>query len=555
MSGSPGESNELKELLGAVRDGQVTEEQLARLEALLAEDPVARAYYLEYISLCSTLRHYQGRVLASKSEPFQPRTIRPAQRSWWGRWPKRLTWTLVAAAALLACVLVPLAWLKERQAALAPAEPPRVVGPTKGLALLAKVEDVRWQVSDRLHPSLGTVLAPGRFRFESGRATLSFFSGVTLTLEGPADIDLVAMDRVFCRQGKLRARVPKGAEGFVVSSPRTAVIDLGTEFGLNVEADGNARVMVFEGLASAALLDAAGDARRTQLVEKNKAFAIDPHTGRIAGTVVQPQGFVSASHLGDSSLVLDPAYVSEILRSRPKAYWRFESLVEGSVPDEIPGGRPLRVNGPIVIGGGSRGTGFAEFRAGAPGQNLTTDGLWELARDPGHAVEFWFLAENYHDASLVGFYPPRDQNPPDQGDRFLHTFFAEIKAEGRHTLHKPASVRSLHRWPLDVKVENNVYSENIYIPHRWHHVVLQRNGTRMELYFDGVPSPILPIDTEYPIQSCHLIVGRRTPEATNPKDPRSFIGRLDELAIYDHLLSAEEVQAHFRLARGEPLPE
>ena len=46
------------------------------------------------------------------------------------------------------------------------------------------------------------------------------------------------------------------------------------------------------------------------------------------------------------------------------------------------------------------------FKAGAPEQFLDTDGLWELARTPGHAVELWFSAEGYRGASLVGLYPP-----------------------------------------------------------------------------------------------------------------------------------------------------
>src|SRR5581483_6056356 len=118
-----------------------------------------------------------------------------------------------------------------------------------------------------------SILMPGnRFRLRAGRASLSFFSGVTLTLEGPADVELIAMDRVFCHRGRLRARVPAGAEGFVVASPGSAVVDLGAEFGLNVEADGTAQVMVFEGVAEAALLDAAGSPKQTQLVEQSEAF-------------------------------------------------------------------------------------------------------------------------------------------------------------------------------------------------------------------------------------------------------------------------------------------
>ena len=48
--------------------------------------------------------------------------------------------------------------------------------------------------------------------------------------------------------------------------------------------------MVFEGIAEAALLDAAGSPTRTQLVEQSKAFELDPHTGLIAEAVARRKG-------------------------------------------------------------------------------------------------------------------------------------------------------------------------------------------------------------------------------------------------------------------------
>ena len=70
------------------------------------------------------------------------------------------------------------------------------------------------------------VVTAGRIRFQEGRLTLAFFSGVSLTVEGPADLELLAGDRVFCHYGKLRARVPHGAEGFTVRTAGYEVVDL-----------------------------------------------------------------------------------------------------------------------------------------------------------------------------------------------------------------------------------------------------------------------------------------------------------------------------------------
>ena len=79
-----------------------------------------------------------------------------------------------------------------------------------------------------------------------------------VVVEGPADVELVSVDRIYCRRGKVRSRVPKGAEGFVVSAPGSAVIDMGTEFAVNLTADGRTRGRVFEGEVEASVLSRLG---------------------------------------------------------------------------------------------------------------------------------------------------------------------------------------------------------------------------------------------------------------------------------------------------------
>ena len=66
----------------------------------------------------------------------------------------------------------------------------------------------------------------------------------------------------------------------------------------------------------------------------------------------------------------------------------------------------------------------------------------------------------------------------------------------------------------------------------------------------------MPLEADHPKLACRLVVGRRTPVASdNPSDARPFVGRLDELAVYDHALSAREVRRHFLLAKPNHSPE
>ena len=493
---------EIRDLLDEYCSGVIDDERLRALEAYLLADEAARREFVAYFHMHTEL-HFA--VRAEQAADAVLGKIRSRSR---GRGDRSLGMDRRGPGRRPRCRGLRPGPARRRR------EPPVVgrsspPGPARARPQRrphrpgrgAQARRRRWELADGPPLAEGAVLNAGRVRLSAGRVTLAFISGVTLTLEGPADVDLVTIDRVFCRRGKLRARVPDGYEGFVVTSPTSAVLDLGTEFALNIEADGTSRVRVFEGAVEAALLDPAGWQRQTLFVARDKSFELDPRIGRVSEAAAPPAAFVPAPDLAASSLDLDPAYPVAVLRSRPKGYWRFESLAGGAVPNEVAERVAVAHARPHRPFRRRAGQPVRRVQTGAPEQFLTTDRLWELAGEPGHAIEFWFWPENFHGATLVGLYPPRGLNPPARGDEYVHTFLIEVTAGERRSLHKPASVRSGHRWPLTLVVAHNTYS-NLYVPRRWHHVVAQKCGGRMELYFDGVlnspgdrlrlPDPALP---------------------------------------------------------------
>lgn len=92
----------------------------------------------------------------------------------------------------------------------------------------------------------GDTLSKESFELESGTAEIQFFSGATMIVAGPANISLTSAWEATCHEGRVRMRVPPAARGFKLHAPSTEIIDLGTEFGLEVT-DGEAHVEVFEG--------------------------------------------------------------------------------------------------------------------------------------------------------------------------------------------------------------------------------------------------------------------------------------------------------------------
>lgn len=558
---------ELRALIDAICEGSASPEQVARLEELVLADPRAEELYITYMHMHADLLREFG-VAAPRfgddgREP--PVGVDPDRRAAdvggpvssgghpFGRPASRGRWTaarLVAAALLMAATVAlagpwiarlagPRAGAGARLAASGRSYPK--VDFAKGLAMVVGLDRVEWEADDAPQPSAGDLLPAGRFRFRSGRATLSMLTGVSLVVEGPADLEFLSHERVFCHRGKLRARVPEGAEGFIVSGTGSAVVDLGTEFGMNVEPDGTMRGKVFEGRVEAAVLNESGTIQRSRMMKaKGNIFAIDPKNSQIEARPGADE-FVSASDLVAPPLVLDPGYRSAVLEARPWAYWRFDEITDGSVANEVPGHPPLRAVGPLRLTEPMAGNRTVVFGPGKVVQYLTMDRLWHAARHPGYAVELWFLSEAIGHSALVSTTVPADTN--------FHQFLLELTSKDRGSLlHQPASIRFLHRCPPGTGGGDNLYSHNLYVPYRWHHVVGQINGDRMELFIDGEPTPPLSVDPDDADAPCQFLLGRLSTVPRHDQTwARPLVGQMDEVALYEHPLSIEEIRRHHRL--------
>ncbi|HEY2158185.1 MAG TPA: LamG-like jellyroll fold domain-containing protein, partial [Isosphaeraceae bacterium] len=461
-------------------------------------------------------------------------------------------WTL---AVLFAVGLVAaLRWPGERKAPVAApavvARPLPKVGAAEGVAVVVRAEGVRWEMDGGRVPKEGDVLPRGRLLIHEGRAMFWMLSGVAVTVEGPAEVDLLSIERIACNRGRLRARVPEGAEGFVVSGPGSAVVDLGTEFGVNVGADGKSHGQVFEGEVEAAVLGASGTLRRSRLVRKaNGAFEIDPASGLI-GPLAGPEDFVAPFRPAREPLVLAPGYRDSVLGSRPRSYWRFESDAGGEVPNEVPAGPPLLVNGPVRFAESGAGNQCAVFESDQDNQYLRMDGFWKPERS-GYAIELWFMPETIGLQSLASMVAPKDTTS--------HLSLIEMTSSNRFTLVRPASIRFLYRWPTGRGGGDDVFSEDIYVPYRWHHLVAQVAGERMEMYMDGVVKASQPIGPGGSTAPCQVLLGRLTTlvdskQIRHTGFRRAFVGLMDEVALYDRPLSPEEIRAHYRLATRSTVP-
>jgi len=239
---SPSESRDtLLALCDRLLDGDFTAEDRAQLESLVLGDPEMRRLYVEILHQHAALRQSASRLgsqqslsdmLGSLSEPpTEPSNIvaMPSPPFWRAQiFVNRFA--PIAALLLIGVGLALFALLTRK--------------PT--LATLAEVKEARWE-SSSVSTEPGAKLGVGRLRLAAGTARIVFRSGAEVSLEGPADLELLSSNTCFLHSGALVAHVPEPAHGFQVRMESARLIDHGTDFGISADSSGRAQVQVLQG--------------------------------------------------------------------------------------------------------------------------------------------------------------------------------------------------------------------------------------------------------------------------------------------------------------------
>ena len=110
-------------------------------------------------------------------------------------------------------------------------------------SLQAKWADVNLSMDN------GKRIATGNdwFVLQKGYAELLFDNNTKVTVEAPAEFQILAEDRVGLKYGKLYAAVSNEAIGFSIYTNNAKIIDMGTEFGIEADTFGSTQLHVVKG--------------------------------------------------------------------------------------------------------------------------------------------------------------------------------------------------------------------------------------------------------------------------------------------------------------------
>ncbi len=523
-------SEDLHDLISAWLSADLSDERRAALLARLRDDADFRAAFVAEARMFAMLHAVQSpepRWLAVQDElglsdksdaAFLNKisaTIRSLPRPFVAAW-----WRPAAACA--ACAALGFAVLFF----IKPHGSTPSVNTAENPAVVVRSDGVVWAHDTPQQPGVNEAVSTGALRLSGGRLTLACLNGVTLHIEGPADLTFVSAEHLVCRRGNVRALVSEGAQGFTIETPGAAIVDLGTEFGVKVDETGRSQVVVYQGQAEASLLAPDGSARHTQTLSAHQSVELDPQQNSIRN--VPPRELLPAPDLQIPPLRLAADYAQHILSEKPLHYWR--GPINNSIIEDATNNREnLAVSGSVH----SSADGSIAFDVADAKQFLRMTGSWKPAGD--FAIELWFASEAFHSSVLAVL----QANTEPHGELSM----LELTGRGRSAPSSLGRVRFLYRWPPGGSHGVNLYSGSLYQPYRWNHLVCQRHGAQIEMYLNGTSAGVTPLVGSESTTTCTLRIGRLSENLLTP-NARQFQGRLAEMAVYDRALSAEQIRAH-----------
>lgn len=221
---------EFSQLYEKIINEDATEQEIKELETQIMNDPEALKLYQDLSLQHSYLNYSKGRDAQDTPKKRKNR--------------KRLSLiTTITAYTAVAAAIILSATLLFQPAIISP----QVTNNQPTCAIISDSSLAQW--GQCTLPTQGQKkLTAGSLELLEGTATLTFDSGAIVTLEAPAEIEIVSNMKANVNYGRVVAEIPKSAIGFRLDAPDMEVKDLGTVFAVSVDKNnGASQVDVLDG--------------------------------------------------------------------------------------------------------------------------------------------------------------------------------------------------------------------------------------------------------------------------------------------------------------------
>lgn len=483
---------EINRLIDQKLDGTIDEAGMQRLNQWIKESPENADYFVQRSHMHSCLFDW-AKVKDPKVVEFQPKF----------RW---LRSTLGVAAAVVGLLLVG-NWILQPEPGIPVA------------TMTASVESELWYQGKSQKPADKTIRT-GDFELRGGVASFEFENGVEVVVEAPAVFVIESGLKMSLSQGKLSATVPPEGIGFTVETPSAEVVDFGTEFSVEVANDLSSEVHVFNGEVDVKpLVDTTAEPVR---LVTNNATRIEHQSDVPIGIEVDHDRFLRS--------LAEPKrkYNRAVRALNPDIYYRMgpNTFDEGKGLQFI-SKRKVR---PFI----ATGKVGASLRLGGPAKEgyalASTPPLLNSGKMSGVC---WVFAQSRPRKATVA------SNLSYQGSgQFDWSFW-------RDSGHLNIRVQTLAGNEVQVR-------EGVPLPiGQWHHVAFVADGEFLRLFRNGEEVASTPCGSLAESDDVPLAIGAFRSQSTN-KARQFWHGRIDEFALFDNALTAEQIRNLFEQRPNPP---
>ncbi|NWK55032.1 hypothetical protein HW115_05390 [Verrucomicrobiaceae bacterium N1E253] len=500
-----------------LKDGHGSVSQVQAFRELLASNPEARRIYLKNNQL--------DHLLTLSPASIQSETTHPKQN----KQPKRFVWKqwhVLSGTAIGAGIAAAITLLLVAKAPQLPSEPE--IAATHALLPMASLE-ASYNAEITGNAAIDdTNFDKGKLSLNKGIAEISFRNGAQIVLDGHCGFEILNEKHVILTQGKMWAHCPPEAHGFKVSTPGGKdIIDLGTEFGVQVNPAGETNVHVFDGLVEVASLN-----KPTQQVTRGTSMQWSVDAPPRSATFVGAETFTTAETLRQRRV---DSYKRDMLeRSDLLLYYDFNNLEQGKVPNLASGAMPNT-------------HGEAPYAIAVTGRSKTSQALF--FDKPKNSVSLHF------------------ERPP---ETLTYTTAAWIKASNLNS--SLMAILNTDAWPVGAThfqvtrkggLRSGIRggksfetSSGIIRKGQWHLVAVSRDlrDQSTTFYCDGkrIGSRLCahnsPSSPSSQSQFGQCTIGSWS-DPIYPNSQRTFKGFIDEVMIFDHALSEKKIQALYEAGK------
>lgn len=337
---TPDEKKTLFELLDAVREDRMTDEQFARLRQLMHHNAEAEELYVEYMVFCADLKKrltsfpedmlrlplepddkHDSSVQRDLQQESQPdyktqqaqldaklrmdqikqqaeESLLESRREEQRREEERLyreyltrrRQFIVGITSLAALVAIMVfIWFAPPPASEDPVSPVMPDQPRPRLvASVVDSQDALWNQGHPVAPA-ETRLAVGPMTLEQGLLSIRFDAGADALLQAPCEFVLESEGQMSLLSGAASFVVPPSAVGFVVQTPTGIITDYGTEFAVLTRKNGETETQVYQGKVSVKSVHAISEPEK--MLALNQAAIVD-RSGHIHETPFASNRFI-----------------------------------------------------------------------------------------------------------------------------------------------------------------------------------------------------------------------------------------------------------------------